>query len=186
MRKLTRKSLDELAKTLPAIEESLQMSYVGGGNGTSASPYTQAEFDSMVSSGTWNGGYVEDWGYTGDETYIYGNSTYLGQTSQQYFMNLSDFIRSQSVSEVDIWANTGMSFVPGISQIMDQYGTRRENMMRELQAELLDKGYTNSSSFTIVRTELSGQDAIKYSIYDANNGAFITSKTINIPYGNWY
>lgn len=72
MRKLTRKSLDELAKTLPAIEESLQMSYVGGGNGTSASPYTQAEFDSMVSSGTWNGGYVEDWGYTGDETYIYG------------------------------------------------------------------------------------------------------------------
>jgi len=34
------------------------------GNGTSASPYTQAEYDSMVSSGTWNGGYVEDWGYT--------------------------------------------------------------------------------------------------------------------------
>lgn len=28
MRKLTRKSLDELAKTLPVIEESLQMSYV--------------------------------------------------------------------------------------------------------------------------------------------------------------
>lgn len=29
MKKLTRKSLDELAKTMPVIEESLQMSYVG-------------------------------------------------------------------------------------------------------------------------------------------------------------
>ena len=36
MKKLTRKSLNELAKTMPVIEESLQMSYVGGGNGTSA------------------------------------------------------------------------------------------------------------------------------------------------------
>ena len=49
MKKLTRKSLNELAKTMPIIEESLQMSYVGGGNGTSA---------------IWNGGYVENWGYT--------------------------------------------------------------------------------------------------------------------------
>ena len=32
MKKLTRKSLNELAKTMPVIEESLQMSYVGGGN----------------------------------------------------------------------------------------------------------------------------------------------------------
>ena len=38
MRKLTRKSLDELAKTLPVIDETFQMIYVGGGNGTSASP----------------------------------------------------------------------------------------------------------------------------------------------------
>lgn len=48
-----------MAKTLPVIEESFQMSYVGGGDGTSASPYTQAEFDSMCSSDNWNGGYVE-------------------------------------------------------------------------------------------------------------------------------
>lgn len=34
MRKLTRKSLDELAKTLPIIEESFQMGYIGGGDGT--------------------------------------------------------------------------------------------------------------------------------------------------------
>ena len=63
MKKLTRKSLNELAKTMPVIEESLQMSYVGGGNGTSANPYTQAEFDNMLSNDNWNGGYVEGMGY---------------------------------------------------------------------------------------------------------------------------
>lgn len=52
MRKLTRRSLDELAKTLPVIEESFQTSYVGGGNGTSASPYTVAEFESICVAAT--------------------------------------------------------------------------------------------------------------------------------------
>ena len=70
MKKLTRKSLNELAKTMPVIEESLQMSYVGGGSGTSANPYTQEEYESMVSSGIWNGGYVENWGYTFPEVTV--------------------------------------------------------------------------------------------------------------------
>lgn len=48
MRKLTRKSLDELAKMLPVIEESFQMSYVGGGDGTSANLYTVAKFDRIL------------------------------------------------------------------------------------------------------------------------------------------
>lgn len=48
MRKLTRKSLDELAKMLPVIEELFQMSYVGGGDGISANPYTVAEFDRIL------------------------------------------------------------------------------------------------------------------------------------------
>ena len=70
MKKLTKKNLSELAKTMPVIEESLQMSYVGGGNGTSANPYTQEEYESMVSSGIWNGGYVENWGYTFPEVTV--------------------------------------------------------------------------------------------------------------------
>lgn len=38
MRKLTRRSLDELAKTLPVIEESFQTSYVGGGKWNFSKP----------------------------------------------------------------------------------------------------------------------------------------------------
>lgn len=48
MRKLTKKSLDELAKMLPVIEESSQMSYVGDGDDTSANPYTVAKFDRIL------------------------------------------------------------------------------------------------------------------------------------------
>ncbi|BAR49077.1 hypothetical protein TFKS16_1509 [Tannerella forsythia KS16] len=185
MKKLTRKSLDELAKTLPVIEEASQMHYVGGGDGTSANPYTQYEYNTMLNSNSWNGGYVEGIGYVANDVYIHGNSTYPGQTSQVYYMNLSDFIRNQSISEADIWANTGLSIIPGLSQMIDQFGTRLENMMRELQATLLDQGYTNSEAFTVVKTDLSGQNAIRFSIYNANNGSFITSRTIHTPYGNW-
>lgn len=34
-----------------------------GSKGTASNPYTQDEFDHMVESGTWNGGYVEGMGY---------------------------------------------------------------------------------------------------------------------------
>lgn len=95
MKKLTRKSLNELAKTMPVIEESLQMSYVGGGNGTSANPYTQAEFDNMLSNDNWNGGYVEGMGYVATNTYIYGSSVYSGSVSQMYY-TFPDYVTSIS------------------------------------------------------------------------------------------
>ena len=41
MRKLTRKSLSELAQKMPVLSENVQSSFIGGGNGTSVSdPYT--------------------------------------------------------------------------------------------------------------------------------------------------
>ena len=111
MRKLTRKSLDELAKTLPVIEESFQMIYVGGGNGTSASPYTQSEYNSMVSSGMWNGGYVEDWGYT---------FTDLAVTSYD-----PDSLRKTGVSSYDLMYASGfeIGFNAGLSRtVIDDIG----------------------------------------------------------------
>lgn len=74
MRKLTKQSLDELAKTLPIIEKEVQKTYIGGGTGTSSDPYTIAEFDSMCSNGTWVGGYVEGWGYTFQGVTVTGSS----------------------------------------------------------------------------------------------------------------
>ena len=55
--------MDELAKVMPALSEQMQKSFVGGGSGSQSNPYTEAEYDSMLASGTWNGGFVENWGY---------------------------------------------------------------------------------------------------------------------------
>ena len=63
MKKLTRKSLDELAKTLPVIEEASQMHYVGGGDGSPNNPYTAHEYVMMLINNKWEGGYVEGCGY---------------------------------------------------------------------------------------------------------------------------
>ena len=67
MRKLTRRNLDELAKEMPVIGEIEQRIFVGGGDGSVYNPYTQFEYDCMLYSGSWNGGYVEGWGYVGDD-----------------------------------------------------------------------------------------------------------------------
>lgn len=56
MKKLTKKSLDELAQTLPVIEETKQKTYVGGGDGTRESPYTAHEFEVMLNTDSWQGG----------------------------------------------------------------------------------------------------------------------------------
>lgn len=181
MRKLTRKSLDELAKTLQVIEESFQMSYVGGGDGTSANPYTVTEFDSMCSSNNWNGGYVEGMGYVANDTYIYGNSTYPGQTSQDNY-TFPEYIRSLSMDGFNQLAGAGMSEVPGWGTVSAYYAQEVGDMTRDIQAELMEKGYGGSSAFTIVRTFM--ESSVKFSVYDVNNGELITSRTINIA-GFW-
>ena len=68
--------MDELAKVMPALSEQMQKSFVGGGSGSQSNPYTEAEYDSMLASGTWNGGFVENWGYVSSygDVVVTGNS----------------------------------------------------------------------------------------------------------------
>lgn len=88
MKKLTRQSLDELAKTLPVIETDYQMGYVGGGTGTSTDPYTFEEYNALLNAGVWTGGFVGS-GYIIGEVAAtasipkegWFNSYYIGPTS---------------------------------------------------------------------------------------------------------
>ena len=144
-------------------------------------PYTQAEYDSMVSSGTWNGGYVEGMGYVANDTYVYGNSTYPGQTSQDYY-TFPDYVTSVSMDGANQVAGAIISKIPILGTATSYYAQEVGDMTRDIQAELLRKGYDGSSSFTIVRTSMG--DSIKFSVYDANNGQLITSRTINTA-GIW-
>ena len=52
MRKLTRKSLSELAMMLPVVEEKVQTSLFGGGSGTLTDPFTLMEWEEMGTSFT--------------------------------------------------------------------------------------------------------------------------------------
>lgn len=47
MRKLTRKSLEELAQRMPVLSEEVQSSFVGGGIGTKTCPYTLEQYKNM-------------------------------------------------------------------------------------------------------------------------------------------
>ncbi len=84
MRKLTRKNLDELAKVMPVISEVEQRMFVGGNsgeipggmpNGPDAECYTWEQYWSMVSSGTWTGGFVDGYGYIMPEITITADGT---------------------------------------------------------------------------------------------------------------
>ncbi len=61
MKKLTKKSLDELSKVMPTLSEEVQCSLIGGGTGTRLDPYTVDEFRSISTSGYRFAGYVQDY-----------------------------------------------------------------------------------------------------------------------------
>ncbi|MFA7105342.1 MAG: hypothetical protein WC165_09435 [Dysgonamonadaceae bacterium] len=107
MKKLTRKSLSELAIMMPILNEIQQKKIVGGGDGSIYHPYTVAEFDAMCANGTWNGGYVEDWGYTYAEVTVsgsYGGSgsydssgSYVSPSGNMYSINNAvDFLTNNA------------------------------------------------------------------------------------------
>lgn len=114
------------------------MSYVGGGNGTSANPYTKVEFDSMLSNDNWNGGYVEGMGYVAPNTYIYGNSVYWGSVSQDYY-TFPDYVTSLSSDGLNQMAESLAGAIPGVGSYTAYLSQELGDMSREIQSELLKK-----------------------------------------------
>jgi hypothetical protein len=85
MKKITKSSLDELAKMMPVLSHEEEYYILGGGDGTKEDPYTVEEYERMVASGTWHGGFVCDWGYTTAEVTVTGNQrTVTGYRGVQY------------------------------------------------------------------------------------------------------
>ena len=67
MKKLTKKSLNELAIMMPILSEIQQRSFIGGGDGSIYSPYTTDEYYQIFGNGSWQGGYVEGFGLVGPD-----------------------------------------------------------------------------------------------------------------------
>lgn len=122
MKKLTRQSLDELAKTLAVIETNYQMGYVGGGTGTSTDPYTFEEYNALLNAGAWTGGYVGSGYIMGEVTVTASipkeglvNSYYIGPTSDGVLnampkpANAADYIAQQHDIEYQQLGLNGIS-----------------------------------------------------------------------------
>ena len=131
-------------------------------------------------------------GYVANDAYVYGNYN-SPLTVSQNFHTFPDYINSLSSDELETLME---SFITGclppgfdvpieiFKYLSDQYG----NMTRNIQSELLNKGYNGTSSFTFVRTQeppMNGSiGAFTLSVYDANTGEFITARKFDI-FGFW-
>lgn len=70
-KKLTKNTLDELAKAMPIISEWEMRTMVAGSGvlGSAENPYTASDFEMILNAGAWtSGGFVEGMGYVGAET----------------------------------------------------------------------------------------------------------------------
>lgn len=123
MKKLTRKSLDEMAATMPRIDETGQSSFVGGGTGTKEDPYTFEEYNSLLNAGGWTGGFVGSAYIIGEVTVTASipktgmdNSHYIGPISDGVLdvmpapTNAADYIAQQHDIE---YQQLGLSGVSG-------------------------------------------------------------------------
>lgn len=79
MKKLTRASLAELAKTKTMISFRNQQRCVGGGTGTQEAPFSYGEFMDYFQGGHWSGGWVQ--GVTNND----GILSYCGGTGDPIY-----------------------------------------------------------------------------------------------------
>ena len=85
MRKLTKASLSELAKSKEIISFLEQKSYVGGGTGESCGLYSYEEFIRQMESNQWQGGYVQGVSeINGQISYNGGSISYIGSDFARY------------------------------------------------------------------------------------------------------
>ena len=130
MRKLTKASLSELAKSKEIISFLEQKQYVGGGSGSITDPCTQEEFEDIVNTGNWTGGWVlgleEKYGelsYTGGTGITSGYiGAYNGKTQVPEIKgdgNASHPYTKKQFNEMFEKGSWNGGFVKGMGYVMD-------------------------------------------------------------------
>jgi hypothetical protein len=70
MKTLKKFTIKELEQTMICIGEAEIGNYLGGTNGDSLGSYTEEDFCNLMDNGTWQGGYVQGWGYVSPEVIV--------------------------------------------------------------------------------------------------------------------
>lgn len=113
MKKLTKKSLNELAKVMPQMSENMQSGFIGGGNGSRTDPYTYDEYYNLLSSGYFPGGYVDLGGNSG----IVNLSSSYGCSGVEIVSYNPNNFRTSGIASYDLMYRGGfeIGFNAGIS-----------------------------------------------------------------------
>jgi hypothetical protein len=178
MRKLTKKTLDDLATVMPVISEDEQRRYVGGTDsdfyyGYTGTVYSTNAYNALVASGAWSGGVVEGMGYIAQDIVIFsGSGTYY---------TMPEYIESQSMSGLKQFIFALIQTTPVLGDFISYYVQESGDMHRSIQAELLHKGYSDAMFYVQQETLWNGW-AIK--VYDSASGEVIASRTMT-EYGSW-
>ncbi|MDR0891810.1 MAG: hypothetical protein LBN24_04270 [Mediterranea sp.] len=149
MKKITKSSLDELAKIMPVVSHEEECHILGGGTGGSDDPYTVEEYERMLASGTWNGGFVSDWGYSAAEVTVtpgknpkydhFANADSGGTCSQAYEAGYNEGYSGVSTWKL-IWTgivgsnpggDSGISGGPEWDMYYYHFGLRKGNSDRK-------------------------------------------------------
>ena len=148
---------------------------------------TQEEYDTMVANGTWNGGYVEGWGYIGNDVNAFSG---VGE-----YCTFPEYLRSSSNDLWNIFVDKVVAMVltkihkglPVVKDYTDYLEKQINQVHNDMQADLLIKGYDASSNlFVGSKPMLNGVDSkIRFSVYDANTGQLILYKDMDVL-GNIY
>lgn len=188
MKKLTFSVLDELAKSQELLTELEMKSLIAGGDGTYDSPYSLDEFDSLMNTFQWTGGYVEYMGFVAPSTFIYG-SQYNGSCIQ-YNCSVAEFAQSLISSGMEQCAVTILSSLPYavggcIGYILQE--------MNDCKAQMLSDVITSGQGNKLINYVVTPQNYSSattdcnytWNAYDAETGRLITSYTFNMITGKY-
>ena len=86
-KKRTKLTLSEVETQMEVLTKEEMEILKGGGDGSYGSPYTKDEFYALLDSDSFNGGYVQGWGYVNalEEVAVYGSSN--GSSNWNSFVN---------------------------------------------------------------------------------------------------
>ena len=182
MKKVSIGLLNELAKQQHALNELEMKTYVGGGSGTIDDPYTVAEFDSLLGSCQWSGGYVEYLGYVNFSAF--GDGSYYGGYCNHYNGTVSELVQTLIDSGLDQFAGTIISNIPYVSIPLSYYAQEFKDCKAQMIADIINSGYGNEQVNYVVVPGNYSSATIDYSTtmnaYNAKTGELLSSYKLDI------
>lgn len=172
--------LESIFNEKDLIAEEVQSIYIGGGDGSKTNPYSMDEYYTMLDSGTWNGGYLQDSegiSYGMPEMRFYDGGYYGGAAPYTEY-TMTSFILSMGDSGWDQAAGYIFGKIPVLGDYASYMQQEINDIRVRLAAEASSQGYSGDDKVDFVMSR-EGPYTNKMSLVDSQSGKVIGSETIN-------